>query len=152
MTTIEMAGVKRELLTADDLLRLHSEGVRGELIKGAVRRTTPVGMLHGEVVAALMVALGTHVRAGGLGRVFGSDSGVLLERDPDTVREPDVAFVSAERLPLDVEIAGYCPLAPDLVAEIKSPRDSEREVEEKADIWLAFGVRMALVIDPRQAR
>ena len=67
-----------------------------------------------------------HVAPAGLGHVFGSDAGVLLERNPDTVREPDVAYVSAERLPLDYDDSSPtgratpciwrlpCPVAPDL--------------------------------------
>ena len=143
-----MTTANPKLLTADDLLRLYSQGVRGELIRGVLHETIPAGMRHGEVVAALLAMLWMHIRPGRLGRVFGSDTGVILETNPDTVREPDIAFVSAERLPLDVEISGYCPVAPDLVVEIKSPSDSEREVDEKATMWLSHGVRMALVINP----
>lgn len=143
-----MTTAKPKLLTADDLLRLDNQGVRGELIRGVLHETMPAGMKHGEVVAALLAMLWTHIRPGRLGRVFGSDTGVILETNPDTVREPDVAFVSAERLPLDVEISGYCPVAPDLVVEIKSPSDSEQAVDDKATMWLSHGVRMALVINP----
>ena len=143
-----MTTAKPKLLTADDLLRLYSKGVRGELIRGVLHETMSAGLRHGEIVAALIIALGIYNRPRRLGRVFGSDSGVVLERNPDTVREPDVAYISAERLPLDVEIAGYCPVAPDLIAEIVSPSDSEEDVDNKALMWLHFGVRMALVIDP----
>ena len=143
-----MTTAKPKLLTADDLLRLYSQGVKGELIRGVLHETMPAGLRHGEVAAALLAVLWIHIRPGRLGRVFGSDTGVILETDPDTVREPDVAFVSAERLPLDVEISGYCPVAPDLVVEIKSPSDSEQEVDDKATMWLSHGVRIALVINP----
>ena len=143
-----MTTAKPKLLTADDLLRLDSQGVRGELIRGVLHETMPAGLRHGEIVADLIISIGTHTRPRRLGRIFGSDSGVILETNPDTVREPDVAYISAERLPLDVEINGYCPVAPDLVVEIKSPSDSEREVDDKATMWLSFGVRMALVINP----
>ena len=37
---------KLELLTADELLRLHSEGVRGELIRGRLVEATPVEDRH----------------------------------------------------------------------------------------------------------
>lgn len=50
--------------------------------------------------------LGNVVKPRKLGSLVASDSGVWLERDPDTVREPDVAFTSAERIPLDAEIDG----------------------------------------------
>ena len=143
-----MTTAKPKLLTADDLLRLDSQGVRGELIRGVLHETMPAGLRHGEVVAALLAMFWVHIRPGRLGRIFGSDTGVILETNPDTVREPDVAFVSAERLPLDAEISGYCPVAPDLVAEIKSPGDSEQAVDDKATMWLSHGVRIALVINP----
>jgi Uma2 family endonuclease len=143
-----MTTAKPKLLTADDLLRLYSKGVRGELIRGVLHETMPAGLRHGKIAMRLGGRIDAHVAPAGLGHVFGSDSGVLLETDPDTVREPDIAYVSAERLPLDADVDGYCPVAPDLVVEIKSPSDSEREVDDKATMWLNFGVRMALVINP----
>ena len=143
-----MTTAKPKLLTADDLLRLYSKGVKGELIRGVLHETMASGVRHGKIAMLLGAKFVTHVVPAGLGHVFGSDAGVLLETDPDTVREPDVAYVSAERLPLDADVDGYCPVAPDLVVEIKSPSDSEREVDDKATMWLHFGVRMALVINP----
>ena len=41
-----------KLLTADDLLRLHSQGVRGELIRGVLYETMPTGWRHGGSVDA----------------------------------------------------------------------------------------------------
>ena len=143
-----MTTLKPKLLTADDLLRLYSKGVKGELIRGVLHETMASGVRHGKIAMLLGARFVTHVVPAGLGHVFGSDAGVLLETDPDTVREPDIAYVSAERLPLDADIDGYCPVPPDLVVEIKSPSDSEREVDDKATMWLDFGVRMALVINP----
>ncbi len=46
------------------------------------------------------------------------------------------------------DIAGYLPLAPDLVAEVVSPNDTFTQVEEKAVSWLAAGTSMVLVVDP----
>ena len=143
-----MTTAKPKLLTADDLLRLDSQGVRGELIRGVLHETMPAGLRHGKIAIRLGGRMNALVEQGDLGHVFGSDSGVLLERNPDTVREPDLAYVSAERLPLDADVDGYCPVAPDLVVEIKSPSDSDREVDEKATMWLSHGVRIALVINP----
>ncbi len=36
-----------KLLTADDLLHLDSQGVRGELIRGTLCKTMPTGVRHG---------------------------------------------------------------------------------------------------------
>ena len=118
------------------------------MIRGVLHETMPAGLKHGKIAIRLGGRMLAHVEQGQLGHVFGSDSGVLLERNPDTVREPDLAYVSAERLPLNADIDGYCPVAPDLVVEIKSPSDSEQEVDDKATMWLSHGVRMALVINP----
>ncbi len=136
------------LLTADDLLRLYGEGVRGELIRGELSETMPTGQEHGEVVMNLGILLGNFIKPQGLGRLMGSDTGVLLERDPDTVREPDVAFISAERLPTGVRVRGYSEVVPDLVVEVVSPGDGRGEVYDKARMWISHGARMVWVADP----
>ena len=136
------------LLTADDLLRLHSEGVRGELIRGVLCRTMSTGELHGKIVTNLVVELGVFVKARQLGTIFASDSGVRLERRPDTVREPDIAFTSVEKLPLDAWNTGYSEVVPDVVIEVASPRDSRRGLNDKAHMWLSHGVRLVWVVQP----
>ena len=143
-----MTTAKKGLLTAEDLLRLDSKGVKGELIRGVLHERIPSGVRHGEIAMALGSEIRVFVKPRRLGRVGGTDSGVLLERDPDTVREPDVFFVSAERLPLDVEVSGYCEIVPDFVAEIRSPSDSLREFNEKIAMWLEEGSRLVLAIFP----
>ncbi len=137
-----------KLLTADDLLRLYSEGVRGELIRGVLHETMPTGQEHGEIVANLVLELGVFVKPRKLGRLTASDAGVWLEHDPDTVREPDVAFFSAGKVPPGVRVTGYSEAVPDLVAEIVSPSDSRRAVRDKAWMWVSHGVRMVWVVDP----
>ena len=140
----------RELLTADDLLRLYSEGVRGELIRGALSETMPTGREHGQIAANLTILLGTFVKPKKLGILTTSDSGVWLERDPDTVREPDVAFFSAEKVPPDERVTGYAEVAPDLVVEIVSPTDRLVAVNDKALMWLRYGVRLVWVVRPEE--
>ena len=142
-TTTETA-----LLSADDLLRLSSKGVRGELIRGVLCKTMPTGHRHGAIVMNLGSELRNFIKPRRLGWLVGSDSGVWLERDPDTVREPDVAFTSAEKIPLDAEIPGYAEVVPDLVVEVASPSDSRREIHDKAQMWLRHGVRLVWVVHP----
>ena len=144
ITTTPEAG----LLTADDLLRLYGEGVRGELIRGMLCETMPTGHEHGKIVMNLGSALHNFVTPRGLGTLVASDSGVWLERDPDTVREPDIAFTTAEKIPLGARITGYAGVAPDLVVEVVSPSDSRRGVHDKAHMWLSHGVRLVWVVQP----
>ena len=147
-----MATAKNKLLTAEDLLRLNSQGVKGELIRGVLRETVSVGEEHGHIAGIFITFLNIHIRPlrpRRLGRTGGTDVGVLVQQDPDTVREPDVYYVSAERLPLNVRVRGYLEVAPELVVEIISPSDSPREVNEKTQMWLDLGVLMVVEVYPR---
>ena len=146
MTTETPAGTA--LLTADDLLRLYSEGVRGELIRGVLCETMPTGQRHGTIVMNLGGELRNYIKPRRLGTLVGSDAGVLVERDPDTVREPDIAFTSVERMPLGDDLDTYAEAIPDLVVEVVSPNDKPPEVREKARMWLSHGVRLVWVVYP----
>ena len=137
-----------KLLTADDLLRLDAEGVRGELIRGELSETMPTGREHGEIVVNLSAELRNFVKPRKLGVLTASDSGVLLERDPDTVREPDVAFFSADRGASGGRVTGYAEAVPDLVVEIVSPSDRRTAVNDKALMWLRYGARLVWVVRP----
>ena len=135
-------------VTAEELLEMHASGKRGELIRGVFCPTMSATAKHGVIVANLIIALGAAVKPDGLGRIMGSDSGVKIESDPDTVREPDVAFFSRERWPLDRDMPGYAEVSPDIVAEIYSPSDSVREINDKARMWLDTGVQLVWVLYP----
>ena len=143
-----IANGETKRLTADDLLRLYSEGVRGELIRGVLCETIPTGQEHGEIAANLTILLGSFVKSRKLGSLTASDSGVWLERGPDTVREPDVAYFSSEKMPPSVRVEGYAEVVPDLVVEVVSPNDSVSEVNDKALMWLSYGVRLVWVVNP----
>ena len=143
-----MATAKNKLLTAGDLLRLNSQGVKGELIRGVLRETVSAGAEHSFVAGNIITAFHSHVRPNRLGRVGGTDGGVFVERNPDTVREPDIFYVSAERLPLQVRVQDYLEVMPELVVEIVSPSDSDQDVRDKTAMWLDHGVSVVLEVRP----
>ena len=152
IVTTEIAQPKKpKLLTAEDLLRLDSKGVKGELIRGEFCETVSAGAEHGEIAISFIYELGKFVKPRRLGRILGTNVGVLLERDPDTVREPDVMFISAERMPLTVRPDGYCEVIPDIAVEIESFTDSIAEVHDKARMWRSYGVPLvwAVYTNPR---
>lgn len=136
------------MLTADDLARLVSQGVRGELIRGVLYETMPTGVNHARIVVKLVLLLGTFIAPRRLGTLMASDLGVVLERGPDTVREPDIAYISAEKMPLGLDVQGYSELVPDLVVEVVSPNDRPSDVDEKARMWRDFGARLVWVVYP----
>ena len=110
----------------------------------------PAGGPHGRVAGKAFLRLGMLVDSAELGEVFAAETGFKLASNPDTVRAPDVAFVSRERIERIGIPDGYWPGAPDLVIEVVSPGDTFTEVEEKVIEWLAAGCRMVIVLDPRK--
>ena len=135
-------------MTADDLLRLRGQGVRGELIRGVLIEKMPSGEERGELAMYIGTLLNVFARPRRLGRVIGSDAGVVLERDPDTVRELDVAFISYRKRPRGIRNTRYTQAIPELVVEIRSPGDSAAELDEKARMWIRHGVLIVWVVNP----
>ena len=139
---------KRSLLTAEELLMLSAPGRRYELVKGELYEMPPAGANHGNIAMTIGALIHAHVRSRSLGYVFAAETGFILRRDPDTVRAPDAAFVSRDRIPEGEMPAGFLELAPDLVVEVLSPGDRAREVREKVRDWLAVGTRLVWLIRP----
>ncbi len=138
----------RQLATAESLLKNHPQQ-RCELIEGKVRLMSPAGSEHGSIVGRLTVRIGLCVEQGQLGHFFGAETGFIIQRDPDTVRAPDVAFVVADRV-TDRLPTQFFPGPPDLAVEVLSPSDTASEVQEKAEAWLNSGCREVWLIDPRR--
>jgi Uma2 family endonuclease len=136
--------------TADDLLRMRDDGFRYEIVRGELRKMSPAGHKHGRIAGNITASLGPHVVANQLGRMYVADTGFLIASNPDTVRAPDVAFVSQNGLDKAGDVDGYWPGAPDLLVEVISPGDTYTEVEEKVFEWLEAGARMVVVVNPRK--
>ena len=143
-----MSTTRTELMTAAELLKLPSEEARGELIRGVFHPAMPTGGRHGKIEARVAWLLGNVVQPSGRGTVMTGDPGIVLEQGPDTVRAPDVAYFSVERLPLDADITGFLDIVPDLIVEVVSPDDRATEVREKAEMWASFGARLVWVVWP----
>jgi Uma2 family endonuclease len=144
-----MATIK-SLMTADELLRMANDGCSYELVKGELRRMTPPGGEHGVTAGKLTVSLGYYVEEKDLGVICVAETGFIIASNPDTVRGPDLAFVSKQRILESGIPKGYWPFAPDLAVEVISPNDAYAKVEEKVLEWLNAGARMVVVINPRK--
>jgi len=136
--------------TADELLALPmGMGQRYELVAGALRVMSPAGWRHGEVAVNVTTILSSYIRQHKLGRGFAAETGFRLERDPDTVRAPDYAFIARQNLPITDPTEAFWPGAPDLAVEVLSPGDTSGEVSEKVAAWLTAGCMAVWVIDPK---
>ena len=141
--------VTHKPVTAEELLRMPDDGLRSELVRGEVRRMAPAGNVHGRMAINVSTPLDQHAKAHNLGVVYAAETGFKIADNPDTVRAPDVAFVSRERVEAVGDAEGYWPGAPDFAAEVISPNDTYSEVEEKVADWLRAGTRMVVVVNPR---
>ena len=139
------------VLTAEDLLEIHEVGYRHELVRGELRRMSAAAPLHGLVVMRVARPLANFVEDRGLGAVLVNDTGFMLERNPDTVLAPDIAFLRRDRLPAEFA-PGFFPGPPDLAVEVTSPCDSWGDVQEKALSWLEHGARLVWIVDPKAKR
>ena len=137
-------------MTADELLVMPHNGYCYELVQGELRQMSPAGRRHGRIAANVIGSLIAFVKKYNLGEVLSSETGFLLGTAPDTVRAPDVSFVSRERAEATAEERGFFPGAPDLAVEVISPNDRYNEVAEKVSDWLRAGTAMVVVIDPHQ--
>ena len=139
----------KKLLTADDLMAMPDDGKRHELVQGELITMAPAGDRHGRVADRTGRRLGNFVEAGDLGHTWAADTGFWIERLPDTVRAPDYAFASHERLSGNVPDRGYAEVIPDLVVEVASPNDRQPEIDAKTQVWLDAGVRLVLNVYPQ---
>ena len=141
--------VQTKPVTAEELANLPNDGYRYELIEGELKQMPPAGEEHGYIAAEIAAELRNYVKAKGLGRVYAAETGFKLSSSPDTVRAPDVAFVSQARLDALPPDKGYRADVPELVIEVISPHDPYTEVSAKVAQWLEAGCRRVVVVNPR---
>src|SRR5688572_30766454 len=136
-------------MTAEELLRLPDNNMRHELIDGKLHEWPLNGGQHGYVSGRVAHQLGRFFErhSGVGGSLFAGGTGFWLTHDPDTVRAPDVAFVSESRVSRAL-IPGYPELAPDLVVEVVSPNDTADELRIKVEQWLRAGSLLVWVLHP----
>lgn len=137
-------------MTAEELLRLPKDGYRYELIRGELHRMSPAGHEHCEISSIISTHLRNFVIPHKLGTVLTNDPGYKLESNPDTVRAPDVAFISCARIKQITDRRVFQNFAPDLAIEVLSPGDSLPKLVKKCEVWLNAGTLAAVIVNPRR--
>jgi len=134
-------------MTAEELWKIRPDNMRHELVRGELRTMAPAGFEHGAVGMRLALALANYVEEKNLGVVVLAETGFTIERDPDTVRAPDIAFIRQDKIPKSGLPKKFWEGTPDLVVEVVSPSDRSSEVEEKVKNWLECGTAMVWVLN-----
>ncbi|MBX6331464.1 MAG: Uma2 family endonuclease [Gemmatimonadaceae bacterium] len=140
---------RSRLWTAEELLHKPDDGMRHELVRGELRTMPLASGPHGAVIMRFAWMLLCHVIDHDLGVLFSPDTGVHLFSDPDTVRAPDISFVSKQRVPPEGIGRGFLRTAPDLAVEVLSPEDTAAGIEEKIADYFGAGTRLVWVVDPK---
>ncbi len=139
----------KTLLRAEEFLDLADGAKFQELVAGEVIDLAPAGKESARITMRLGQRLAGFVEAHGLGEVLASQGGYLISRDPDTVRAPDVSFISNEALQREHDPQGFFPGAPDRAVEVVSPSDRMAYVEQKVREYLAAGCKLVWVVLPQ---
>ena len=91
-------------------------------------------------------------RQDGTGLGFDSSTGFTFPNG--AMRSPDVSWIRRERweaLP-EADRTRFSHIAPDFVAELRSPSDSLRRAQAKMQEYIENGVRLGWLIDPQHRR
>jgi Uma2 family endonuclease len=118
-----------------------------ELERGEIVEMSRPGKIHGLVCANVVRILGNFTVQRKKGYVCSNDTGVIVERDPDTVRGPDVMlFEDATRFE-DVD-RKYGEKPPVLAVEVLSPNDTPGQILRRIREQKQFGTPLIWVLDP----
>ena len=142
MTTTLLQKTKRwtyaEYLGLPDDLNIH------EIIEVELYVTPAPTPKHQKVSLNLAFRLQKYLEEHPIGEIYEAPVDVLL--DPQTVVQPDILFISKERLSIVTEKNIQGP--PDLVVEISSPGTVQKDRILKVKVYARSGVKHLWIIDP----
>jgi Uma2 family endonuclease len=146
-----MATVASELMTAEQFYDfVHRPENRDrifELEDGEIVEMSRPGKKHGLVCGNVSRILGNYAVAKKRGYVCTNDTGIVVARDPDRVRGPDVMFFEDAKVYEEVG-EKFSETPPLLAVEVLSPNDKFGKVNRRIQDQLRFGARLVWLLDP----
>ncbi|HUL72231.1 MAG TPA: Uma2 family endonuclease [Vicinamibacterales bacterium] len=140
---------KSERIATGDYLSMLETMRRRELVYGVVREPPAPLYGHQSIITKLTVRLDQHVRRKALGRVCVSPIDVVLDEEKALILQPDLIFVSNERLGI---IRDQIWGAPDLVIEVASRGTMKYDRTTKLEWYRQYGVRECWIVNPTARR
>ena len=131
-------------LCAEDYIASPQSAHKSDLIEGVFVMASPASFEHGDLQGFLLATMRVFVNKRRLGIVQGENIAYRLNQD--NVYQPDVSFLSRERLHLAGEV--YVDGPPDLAVEVISPSSRQYDLVEKRINYARFGTREYWTIDP----
>jgi Uma2 family endonuclease len=137
-------------VTSEDFDRLCAQNpdLRLELTKdGKLTIMPPTGGDTGERNAELIFQVVAWNRQQQIGRAFDSSTCYNFTAFGGGKLSPDVSWIAAERL-VGIDTAGFIPLVPDFVIELRSRSDRLSDLQGKMAEYQRLGVLLGLLINP----
>jgi Uma2 family endonuclease len=141
--------VSRRSMTFAEFLQWEPETGHTEWIEGVGVQYMSVTKHHQAIVQLLVVLLTVYVNIRRLGQILTAPY-AMCAKPNGNAREPDLFFVSQERLHLIRE--SYLEGPADLVIEVISDESVTRDRVEKFDEYQEAGISEYWIIDPRPGR
>lgn len=146
-----MASVLSKLMTAEEFYDFVNEPRNRdrhfELEAGEVVKVSRPGEIHGAVCINVGGLFWQYTRLKKKGYACSNDMGLVLERDPDTVRGPDISLYLEARKFKELE-KKWPKRLPKLIVEVMSPNDRMSKMLKRIAKFLKKGVAMAWLLDP----
>ncbi len=144
------AKVKPKRMTAEQFLhwaiKPQNAGRNLELDAGEVVEVPPPQHPHGVYCWLTSKLLTEYLDSRGDGYLCTNETGILVEREPDTVRGADLILFMT--LPADGVIKpGYIDTIPNLIVEVISPSDTEKRINRRVNQYLNRGIPLVWLIN-----
>ena len=143
--TENVEAIKPHLLTYEDYLALPETMQRCEIIDGELIMEPAPLFGHQWRSKKVFQPMDAYVDEHHLGLVVYAPVDVMISKDPLRTRQPDVLFISSERLERyrldDMEELPYLDIAPELVVELVSPSESQSKIKDKLADYQKIGVQ-----------
>jgi Uma2 family endonuclease len=135
---------RMEKLKVEEYFELPESPGPMELVHGVIREPPAPRYGHQNVLTHLGALLDRHVREHALGEVCVAPVDVVLDVDAALVVQPDIIFVSRQRLSI---VRDRVWGAPDLVVEVLSPGSARRDRTTKLGWYRDYGVGECWLVD-----
>jgi Uma2 family endonuclease len=140
-------GTQSKQLTYEEYLSMTETNQRYEIIEGEIRMAPSPTVRHQKLVRRISNLLDEFVSRQNLGVVLLAPMDVVIGKNPIHTRQPDVLYLSNERIAAagygqsEFDLLSRLEIAPDLVIEVLSPNESRRDMQDKLNDYHKIGVK-----------
>ena len=137
---------KRRVRSEESVNRFLMKNKNYEFVNGKLEKKNMPNAKHSGVSTRLSAEIWFYLKKNKIGRIY-NEAHFQIGADK---RVPDVAFVSADRIPPTGEPEKFWSFAPDLAVEIVSPTDFYQDVLDKIDEYFKAQVKQVWLINPEK--